>query len=152
MARADIPIAYTKWSNEDGTPSKYFFQLVLSLWERTGSSQDIDLTTFITNITLSSTISRSKAKTIHQDEVSADYTITGSFDLEIITTTNSSTSITITMPNHYEGAEVIVNRGGVGGVTVSGGGTNILGLASQSIPFQHDSAHFLGKSAEWGLI
>ena len=55
------------------------------------------------------------------------------------------------MPLIYEGAEVTVIRGGIGGVTVDGNGANILGLATQSLPMQHDAAHMFGKSSEWGL-
>lgn len=90
--------------------------------------------------------------TAFQIAVTANYTVTGDFDLEIVDCNNTvGTTITITMPTHVRGDEVIVTRGGLGSVKVNGGSTDIIGARTHFLPFQHDSAHMYGKASEWGL-
>ena len=148
---ADAPITYTKWATEDGKPTRYFYQLILDLWTKTGGSNDVDFVTLFQTINQTSPAGGNvDGQTVNQAETSTDYTISGDFDLEIVTVTGTA-AVTVTMPVHYEGAEVIVTKGGTGRVTVEGNGTNIMGLASQELVMQNDSAHMYGKSAEWGL-
>ena len=149
MARVDQPITYTQWADEKGYPTQYFYQFILDLWRRTGGSTDIDLTSIVQNIALSSDSGSGVAeRTTFQHETSANYTVSGSYDIETVICTNTS-NITITLPTVVEGQEVIVNRKGTGGVTISG---SILGESSQVIPLQYDSAHLLALSSDWGVI
>ena len=140
MARVDAPISYTQWMGKDGKPSRWFYQFIQSLWEKTGGSSDFDLADDVIPYVV----------TTLQLETAVSYTITGTFDHEIVTCTNT-TAITITMPTHVEDKQVTVIRGGTGAVTIAGNGTNIVGSANQTLPLQHDAAHMFGKVSEWGL-
>ena len=151
MARVDAPITYTKWADANGMPTQYFYQLILDLWRKTGGSSDIDIVSIVQNISqVSPRQSSGKESRVFQTEVSSNYTITGDFTHEIVICTNTS-AITITMPLHYEEAQATVIRGGTGGVTIDGNGTNIVGEATQAIPLQYDAAHMFGTSTEWAL-
>ena len=45
MGKADAPFTVTTWVDENGRPTRYFYQLILDLWRRTGeyNSTDDDL-------------------------------------------------------------------------------------------------------------
>lgn len=86
-----------------------------------------------------------------QVETAVNYIVTGNFDLEVVVCINAAgVNITITMPM-LGSAQVLVTRKGLGGVTIAGSGTNILGLANQTLPMQYDSAHMYGTTTEWVL-
>jgi len=152
MAQPDTPITYTKFTEENGKLTRWAYQFLLDMWNKTGGFDSITSVIDQSSLSIALDLASGKAKTFFQSEVSSNYTISGDFDHEIVTCTNSAgTNITITLPKHYEEAEVTVTRGGTGGVTIAGNGTNILGLANQFLPLQHDSANMYGTSTQWAL-
>jgi len=121
LRRVDSPVN-TQWAENNGRPTRFFYQLILDLWRRTPE----------------------------QHEVTADHTVTGEFNHEIVVCTNT-VDITVTMPGLTEGLQVTVIRAGTGGVTVDGDGTNIIGAATQILGAQYDAPHMIGSSSEWLL-
>ena len=41
MAQVDEPFSFVEWIEKDGRPTQYFYQLMLSLWKKTGSSDTL---------------------------------------------------------------------------------------------------------------
>lgn len=150
MARVDAPITRTVWVGVDGKPTPWFYQFIKDLWTRTGGFSD----TVSINETVTSTLQLGggREESVYQTDVSSDYTVTGSFDHEIVNCTNAvGTTITITMPNLYEGAKVTVIRSGVGNVAVTSS-DGILGQTTQYLPMQYDAASMRGTTSQWVLV
>lgn len=109
---------------------RYFQKVVYDLWLRSGGSTDGVSTKLV--------------------DVTADYTTTGDFSLEIVNCINT-VAITIALQTLFEGQRVRIIRAGTGAVTVNGNGATIIGENTQVMRKQYNDFDLVATSVEWVL-